>query len=220
MLPTICWVISGSARWLGDRTAGHPFHLVKALVPLVHTFPHAGTLAEILFAVGIVALGLEVFVSKSRDELHREYRDLPPRSTVVEENIDLDTGEDDSRAITSEPSATSTSPLPQPIYDDNRMRVFRTRNWMTWSSSRQRPPKCASLDTTGEVTWGQMSRSGYPSAPSQRFVGAPPGTPPQAWVTPPQAWVTPPQAWVTPPQAWVTPPQAWVTPPSEQCHAL
>jgi NRAMP (natural resistance-associated macrophage protein)-like metal ion transporter len=30
----------------------------KALVPLVHTFPHAGTLAEILFAVGIVALGL------------------------------------------------------------------------------------------------------------------------------------------------------------------
>jgi NRAMP (natural resistance-associated macrophage protein)-like metal ion transporter len=30
----------------------------KALVPLVHTFPHAGTLAELLFAVGIVALGL------------------------------------------------------------------------------------------------------------------------------------------------------------------
>jgi len=30
----------------------------KALVPLVHTFPHAGTVAEVLFAVGIVALGL------------------------------------------------------------------------------------------------------------------------------------------------------------------
>ena len=30
----------------------------KALEPLVRTFPHAGTLAEILFAVGIVALGL------------------------------------------------------------------------------------------------------------------------------------------------------------------
>jgi NRAMP (natural resistance-associated macrophage protein)-like metal ion transporter len=30
----------------------------KALLPLVHTFPHAGLLAELLFAVGIVALGL------------------------------------------------------------------------------------------------------------------------------------------------------------------
>jgi len=30
----------------------------RALEPLVRTFPHAGTLAEILFAVGIVALGL------------------------------------------------------------------------------------------------------------------------------------------------------------------
>jgi NRAMP (natural resistance-associated macrophage protein)-like metal ion transporter len=30
----------------------------RALLPLVHTFPHAGLLAELLFAVGIVALGL------------------------------------------------------------------------------------------------------------------------------------------------------------------
>ena len=30
----------------------------KALVPLVNTFPHAGTLAEALFAIGIVDLGL------------------------------------------------------------------------------------------------------------------------------------------------------------------
>jgi hypothetical protein len=53
----------------------------------------------------------EVFVSKSRDELHREYRDRPPRSTVVEENIDLDTGEDHSRAITSEPSGYDGTPV-------------------------------------------------------------------------------------------------------------
>jgi hypothetical protein len=53
----------------------------------------------------------EVFVSKFRDELHREYSNRPPRSTVVEETIDLDTGEDDSRAITSEPSGYDGTPV-------------------------------------------------------------------------------------------------------------
>jgi len=53
----------------------------------------------------------EVFVSKSRDELHREYSNPPPRSTVVEEKIDPDTGEDESRAITSEPSGYDGTPV-------------------------------------------------------------------------------------------------------------
>jgi NRAMP (natural resistance-associated macrophage protein)-like metal ion transporter len=42
----------------GITTVNSAADAAKALVPLVHTFPRAGTLAEILFAVGIVALGL------------------------------------------------------------------------------------------------------------------------------------------------------------------
>jgi hypothetical protein len=53
----------------------------------------------------------EVFVSKSKDELHREYSSPPPRNTLVEEKIDIDTGEDVSRAITSEPSGYDGSPV-------------------------------------------------------------------------------------------------------------
>ena len=53
----------------------------------------------------------EVFVSKSRDELHREYSNPPPRSTMVEKRVDPDTGEDDSRAITSEPSGYGGAPV-------------------------------------------------------------------------------------------------------------
>src|SRR5260370_42592568 len=30
----------------------------RALTPLVHSFPHAGTLAQILFAVGVLGTGL------------------------------------------------------------------------------------------------------------------------------------------------------------------
>jgi len=45
----------------------------------------------------------EAFVSKCRDELHSEYSSPPPRDTVLEENLDLDTGNDDSRAIAGEP---------------------------------------------------------------------------------------------------------------------
>ncbi|MBV9282621.1 MAG: divalent metal cation transporter [Chloroflexi bacterium] len=42
----------------GVTTVNSAADAARALVPLVHTFPHAGTLAETLFAVGIMALGL------------------------------------------------------------------------------------------------------------------------------------------------------------------
>lgn len=42
----------------GITTVNSAAEAARALVPLVHGFPHAGTLAEILFAAGIVALGL------------------------------------------------------------------------------------------------------------------------------------------------------------------
>jgi NRAMP (natural resistance-associated macrophage protein)-like metal ion transporter len=42
----------------GITTVNSTAEAARALVPLVHGFPHAGTLAEVLFAVGIVALGL------------------------------------------------------------------------------------------------------------------------------------------------------------------
>jgi hypothetical protein len=53
----------------------------------------------------------EVFVSRSRDEVHREYSNPPPRSTRVEQRIDSDTGEDDSQAITSEPGGYDDTPV-------------------------------------------------------------------------------------------------------------
>jgi Mn2+/Fe2+ NRAMP family transporter len=42
----------------GTTTVTSAAGAAKALLPLVHGFPHAGLLAELLFAVGIVGLGL------------------------------------------------------------------------------------------------------------------------------------------------------------------
>jgi NRAMP (natural resistance-associated macrophage protein)-like metal ion transporter len=42
----------------GETSVNSAADAARALLPLVHTFPHAGLLAELLFAVGIVALGL------------------------------------------------------------------------------------------------------------------------------------------------------------------
>jgi NRAMP (natural resistance-associated macrophage protein)-like metal ion transporter len=42
----------------GITTVTSAAEAAKALVPLVHGFPHAGTIAEVLFALGIVSLGL------------------------------------------------------------------------------------------------------------------------------------------------------------------
>jgi hypothetical protein len=53
----------------------------------------------------------EVFVSLTKDELRREYGDPPPRTTLVVEQIDPVTGEDDSRALTSEPSGYDGTPV-------------------------------------------------------------------------------------------------------------
>jgi hypothetical protein len=53
----------------------------------------------------------EVFVSKTKEELRRKYSNPPPRSTLLEEKIDFDTGEDDSRAITTEPSGYDGTPV-------------------------------------------------------------------------------------------------------------
>jgi NRAMP (natural resistance-associated macrophage protein)-like metal ion transporter len=42
----------------GVTNIGTAADAAKALAPLVHTFPHAGFLAELIFAIGIVGLGL------------------------------------------------------------------------------------------------------------------------------------------------------------------
>ena len=57
----------------------------------------------------------EVFVSSTREEAHRLFRDPPPRSTLVEERLDPITGEDDSEALTTEPSGYDGVPA---VVDD------------------------------------------------------------------------------------------------------
>lgn len=46
----------------------------------------------------------EVFISYTSEIAHRDYASPPPRATFVEPRTDTDTGEDDSLAITTEPS--------------------------------------------------------------------------------------------------------------------
>ena len=57
---TWCIIVVGASvlNASGVTSVNSAADAAKALVPLVHTFPHAGTLAEILFAIGIVDLGL------------------------------------------------------------------------------------------------------------------------------------------------------------------
>ncbi len=58
----VSWCIivvgAGVLNASGATSVNSAADAAKALLPLVHTFPHAGLLAEVLFAVGIVALGL------------------------------------------------------------------------------------------------------------------------------------------------------------------
>lgn len=54
-------------------------------------------------------------MSSTREEAHRRYRDPPPRSTLFEERSDPMAGEDDSEAITTEPSGYEGAPV---IVDD------------------------------------------------------------------------------------------------------
>jgi Mn2+/Fe2+ NRAMP family transporter len=42
----------------GASTIGTAADAASALEPLVHSFPHAGTLAKVIFAIGIVGMGL------------------------------------------------------------------------------------------------------------------------------------------------------------------
>jgi nucleotide-binding universal stress UspA family protein len=53
----------------------------------------------------------EAFLSRRREELQRAFRNPPPRSTVVAVSRDPDTGEDTSRAITSEPNGYDGTPV-------------------------------------------------------------------------------------------------------------
>jgi len=57
---TWCIIIVGASvlNASGVTSVNSAADAAKALAPLVHTFPHAGTLAELLFAIGIVNLGL------------------------------------------------------------------------------------------------------------------------------------------------------------------
>jgi len=57
---TWCIIVVGASvlNAAGVTSVSSAAEAAKALLPLVHTFPHSGLLAEILFAFGIVALGL------------------------------------------------------------------------------------------------------------------------------------------------------------------
>src|SRR5689334_5740581 len=78
-----------------DRSAGYM---------LVRSNPFADRDLYLPFSIITHIDPREVFVSKSRDAVLREYASPPPRDTVVEPRTDPDTGEDDSRAFTTEPS--------------------------------------------------------------------------------------------------------------------
>jgi hypothetical protein len=66
----------------------------------------------------------EIFVSSTREEAHRLFRDPPPRSTLVQERTDPITGEDDSHAITTEPSGYDGRPI---IVDQAKIDHLRKR---------------------------------------------------------------------------------------------
>jgi len=53
----------------------------------------------------------DLFVSETRDELRRKYHDPPPRSILVNPEIDPDTGADESKAVTTEPSGYDGAPV-------------------------------------------------------------------------------------------------------------
>src|SRR5215470_7674448 len=57
---TWCIIVVGASvlNASGVTSVNSAADAARALVPLVHTFPHAGTLAEVLFVIGIVDLGL------------------------------------------------------------------------------------------------------------------------------------------------------------------
>jgi hypothetical protein len=71
---------------------------------MVRTNLFSDHLLYIPFSVLTHADPREVFISNTKDDAHYLYRDPPPRTAVVEERTDPDTGEDESRAITTEPS--------------------------------------------------------------------------------------------------------------------
>ena len=55
-----CIIIVGATvlHATGTTTVNSAAEAARALLPLVHTFPHAGLLSELLFALGIIGLGL------------------------------------------------------------------------------------------------------------------------------------------------------------------
>ncbi|MBV9282622.1 MAG: hypothetical protein JOZ41_21300 [Chloroflexi bacterium] len=91
---------------------------------MVRTNPLSSRLLYVPFSIITHIDPREVFVSKSGDELHREYASPPPRDTVLIRETDPDTGEDDSRAITTEPSGYDGSPV---VVDRARIDQLRER---------------------------------------------------------------------------------------------
>ena len=53
----------------------------------------------------------DLFVAGTKEELHRKYADPPPRTTVVTEKIDPNTGDDASEATTTEPNGYDGRPV-------------------------------------------------------------------------------------------------------------
>ncbi|HEX6507533.1 MAG TPA: hypothetical protein VF221_07870 [Chloroflexota bacterium] len=85
-----------------DRVAGYI---------MVRSNPFADRDLYIPFSIVTHIDPRDLFVSDTKQDLLRKYSDPPPRSILVEERTDVDTGEDDSRAITSSPSGYDGTPV-------------------------------------------------------------------------------------------------------------
>lgn len=118
-----------------DRVAGYLFVRPNPFTAVTHIDPR------------------EVFISHSSAEAHREYASPPPRDTFVEKITDPDTGEDDSRAITVEPSGYDGLPIvmKRARIDELRRRI-RT-GYHVYSSDEVELGKIKSYDSvTGMMT--------------------------------------------------------------------
>lgn len=76
----------------------------------------------------------EVFVSQHRDELHRAYASPPPRDLAVKKRTDPDTGEDESLAITCEPSGYDGAPVIVEVANIGRLAHHIAPGFRVWTS--------------------------------------------------------------------------------------
>lgn len=104
-------VFDRDARRVGAVTAYEP----DLGYMLVRPLPFLQRIFSIPFRTITHIDAREVFVSHTRAEVYRLYRNPPPRSTLLRERTDSITGADDSEAITTAPSGYDGAPV---VVDD------------------------------------------------------------------------------------------------------